>query len=679
MPPSEFEALVDGYMRYSMLLVLAWGVASVLVARRPRHRSAVRTRIRAAVLLAVLAAGWALIVARLVVTWRTGQYGWLFVADRVLVAHPVVILPALAVLALTVPPIVTTLRVPTVDRRRAMFAPRAVVPVYAVLAGAFVGPITGLVVTLAPPLLRPALVVYGVVALAVTGLWALQARRYRAVASGHPPAGRPWYARILRVAAVVVAVVAGSYGLVAWGMSGSRLPDTLSMGSAAHAAHAGTSVAALAGPRDAVPDRRFTLVAQPTRVRLASGRTIDAWTFNGQAPGPELRVRRGELVEVTVLNRLPDTGVAVHWHGVDVPNAEDGVPGVTQDAIPPGGRHVYRFRPDEEGTRWYHSHQQSSLQVKKGLFGALVIEPPGGPRDGALDVPLLHHHWYPGDPTDLDSAIAAFGVADRLDRRTVAPGTRVRVRLFNTDNMTHPFSVTGSPVRVTAIDGNAVRDPTPFTGRRLVIGAGGRYDVEFVMPDRPVRVTNLRDPDRGVLFSPDGTGTLAAEDPAAEFDPLTYGAPASTPFGPDSRFTQEQTMVLDNELGFYDGKFTFTWTTNGKVFPDVPVVRVREGDLVKLTFANRSHFDHPMHLHGHHVLVLSRGGEPVTGSPLWLDTVNVRVGEVWEVAFRADNPGIWMNHCHILDHAALGMMTHVEYEGVRTPYHVGHGTPNVPE
>jgi FtsP/CotA-like multicopper oxidase with cupredoxin domain len=86
-----------------------------------------------------------------------------------------------------------------------------------------------------------------------------------------------------------------------------------------------------------------------------------------------------------------------------------------------------------------------------------------------------------------------------------------------------------------------------------------------------------------------------------------------------------------------------------------------------------------MHLHGHHVLVLSKNGHPVTGSPLWMDTVTVRVGEVWEVAFRADNPGIWMDHCHIFEHAGEGMMFHVSYAGVTSPYQLGSGTPNTPE
>jgi FtsP/CotA-like multicopper oxidase with cupredoxin domain len=88
---------------------------------------------------------------------------------------------------------------------------------------------------------------------------------------------------------------------------------------------------------------------------------------------------------------------------------------------------------------------------------------------------------------------------------------------------------------------------------------------------------------------------------------------------------------------------------------------------------NRGSETHPMHPHGHRVLVESRNGEPTTGSPLWLDTFDVQPGEVWQVLLRADNPGIWMAHCHNLEHATQGMVVHLTYEGVSTPYELGGG------
>jgi FtsP/CotA-like multicopper oxidase with cupredoxin domain len=138
-------------------------------------------------------------------------------------------------------------------------------------------------------------------------------------------------------------------------------------------------------------------------------------------------------------------------------------------------------------------------------------------------------------------------------------------------------------------------------------------------------------------------------------------------------------MIFDNELGFYNGRFGTLRTINGAVHPNTAVQMVREGELIRLILINRSHVDHPMHLHGHHVLVLSRNGEAARGSPIWLDTVSVLPGETWEVAFRADNPGIWMDHCHNLEHVASGMMMHLAYEGITTPFEAGVATGNSPE
>ena len=159
--------------------------------------------------------------------------------------------------------------------------------------------------------------------------------------------------------------------------------------------------------RAGAPDARFELVAKSADVRLASGRTIRALTFNGASPGPELRVRQGDLVEVELANADVEQGVTIHWHGVDVPNAEDGVAGVTQDAVLPGERYIYRFRAEQVGTFWYHTHQVSSKEVRRGLFGVLVIEPRD---DAAAELDLVAAmHTFDGVPTINGS--------DELERR----------------------------------------------------------------------------------------------------------------------------------------------------------------------------------------------------------------------------------------------------------------------
>jgi FtsP/CotA-like multicopper oxidase with cupredoxin domain len=435
-----------------------------------------------------------------------------------------------------------------------------------------------------------------------------------------------------------------------------------------HAAHPHTGVDKLKGPPGA-PDARFTLVARRAKLSLHSGKTIDAWTFNGRLPGPELRVRQGDLVEATLVNEDIDDGVTIHWHGVDVPNAEDGVAGVTQDAVMPGERYVYRFRADQVGTFWYHSHQVSSKQVRRGLYGAFVIEPKRKPRE--LDLAVVAHDF---------SGATALGLDDGVQRRLTAPGTRVRLRLVNTNSAPERFYLNGTPFRVVAIDGTDLNAPTPIEGRQLVLGGGARYDVAFTMPKYSVRLGVDASPTALILQGDAEDPQIAATEARGEdFDPATYGAPKPSLLGSTTDFDRTFEVDIGKRIGFVKGRPGHHWALNGKLFPETPMYMVRRGDLVKMRIENSSGTVHPMHLHGHHLLVLSRNGKPTSGSPWWVDTLNVLSDEEYEVAFRADNPGIWMDHCHNLPHARDGLTAHVAYEGVVTPFRLGDDPGNHPE
>jgi FtsP/CotA-like multicopper oxidase with cupredoxin domain len=128
-----------------------------------------------------------------------------------------------------------------------------------------------------------------------------------------------------------------------------------------------------------------------------------------------------------------------------------------------------------------------------------------------------------------------------------------------------------------------------------------------------------------------------------------------------------------------DGRPGLWWTVNGRMFPDVPMFVVREGEVVRFRIVNETSEGHPMHLHGHHVVVLSRDGVAATGSPWWTDSLEVAAGETYEVGLLADNPGIWMDHCHNLPHATEGLMAHLAYEDVTTPFLVRGPHANHPE
>ncbi|MFF0269596.1 multicopper oxidase family protein [Kribbella sp. NPDC004536] len=422
----------------------------------------------------------------------------------------------------------------------------------------------------------------------------------------------------------------------------------------------GMSVADLTGPKTGTPDVNVTLIARNQKYQLASGETVDGYTVNGTSPGPLIRAKVGDLVQVTFVNESVKDGATLHWHGIDVPNAEDGVAGVTQDAVPVGGKHVYRFKAEQAGTYWYHSHQVSSDEVKGGLFGPVVIAP-ATPGEVIATI-----HTYDGKRT-----INGRSGAGRVD---VPAGTRARVRVINTDNAILRVGLVGTPYKVVAVDGADVHGPTPVSAA-YALPAGGRVDLEALVPAGGMRlVAGTSSLSLGIGPADPPTGDL----PADTVDLLNYGTPAPLGFDP-SKPNRTFDYRIGRSAGFLDGKPGLWWTINGHKFPDVPMFMVAEGDVVRMKISNTSGQSHPMHLHGHHAVVLSRNGVAATGSPWWTDTLEVGNKETYEIAFVANNPGLWMDHCHNLPHASQGLMTHLMYEGTTTPYRVGGTSHNKPE
>jgi FtsP/CotA-like multicopper oxidase with cupredoxin domain len=416
-------------------------------------------------------------------------------------------------------------------------------------------------------------------------------------------------------------------------------------------------------PADVVVD----LTARQGKVQLASGKTVEGYSLNDKSPGPLIEATVGQLVEVRLHNESVKGGVALHWHGVDVPNAEDGVAGITQDAVGVGEDHTYRWVAPDAGSYWYHSHQLSNEQVVGGLFGGIIVHPKQ--RESGVKEVFTMSHLYDDVPT-LDG---------RTGSRTFTarPGQRVRVRLVNTDNgVTNAWS--GTPFLVRAIDGVDVDEPTEVRDRSVVIPAGGRADLEVRVPTDGTAVRVAMTGDMSLVIGPAGSKAAPVEQPVGEVDLLKYGSPRDVGFDtarPDRKFEYS----VGRRPGFLDGKPGLWWSVNGKLYKDMPMFVVREGDVVKVRVSNHSGEAHPMHLHGHHAVVLARDGVKASGSPWWFDSLEVENGESFDVAFVADNPGLWMDHCHNLKHAREGLVTHLMYDGVTTPYRLGDDTGNTPE
>jgi len=467
-------------------------------------------------------------------------------------------------------------------------------------------------------------------------------------------------------------------GPLVWFWQASLMPETYSimdMGTletggpvaGPHAGHAGRGrgVESLTADPNRPADVSVTVTARKERFRLASGREVDGYTLNGESPGPTIHATAGQLVQVRLVNESVPDGMTLHWHGLDVPGAMDGVAGVTQDAVGIGEEFVYRFVADQVGTFWYHSHQVSHEQVRGGLLGALVVSPAHSVA-GVVDVVALSH---------LYGGVRTVNGVEKDVRVEVPPGRTARVRVVNSDNGPMSAWVAGAPFKVVAVDGVDVTGPTRVQDTSVLITAGGRADLEITMDRAPVRV-HVGGP-TGVVLGSGSYDAPSASRPGRTLDLLSYGTKVALPFDPeqaDRRFE----YTIAGRPGFIDGKPGLYWTVNGRMVPDIPMFMVAEGDVVRVSVANRTGEVHPMHLHGHHVLVLSRDGVPATGSPWWVDSLNVGGGESYEIAFVADNPGLWMLHCHMVEHDAHGMDMMVIYPNISTPYTIGPTSGNNP-
>lgn len=450
--------------------------------------------------------------------------------------------------------------------------------------------------------------------------------------------------------------------------------------------------------------REFTPTAKTAKHELKSGLKIDAWTFNGSVPGPQLRVNQGDRLRITLKNNLPEP-VSIHWHGMRVPNEMDGIPGVTQDAVQPGKSFVYDFVALDSGTYWYHSHQNGVEQVDKGLYGSIAVMPKVQTVKFDRDYTLVLDEWMAetskgggnnpqanmGGMSGMSGIGSAQGSnpeaammtmynvftingksAPAVPTLEVRKGERVKLRLVNAGYQTHLIHLHGHSFKVTETDGQPFKDPTVLKDTLVAVAPGERYDLEFTAENPGKWYLESHDEDpvaagmKVEIAYADAMNAAADATPVGGalpvFDLTRYGSPGPNAYTASTMYDVTYTMELGARMA-PGNAMKMEFTINGKAYPDTENVKVKKGDKVKVRFVNTSRFDHPMHLHGHFFQVLSRNGQPVSGTSVMKDTLNVRPGEEYEVAFLADAPGDWMFHCHDLHHASAGMVTRVIYDG----------------
>lgn len=381
--------------------------------------------------------------------------------------------------------------------------------------------------------------------------------------------------------------------------------------------------------------------------------------FNGTTPGPEIRVRQGEALDVRFENQTGEPS-AIHWHGVRLENAMDGVPGLTQDAVAHGDSFEYSFVAPDAGTFWYHSHHRSWEQVAKGLYGPLIVDETRPPVVDH-DITVMIDDWR----VEQDGSLAGgfgnmhdFSHAGRLgnqgealaSRSEVRMGDRVRLRMINAATArTFPMEIAGIEGRIVALDGMPLRYPEEIAD--IVLASAQRVDViAYVTGD--------------VMFNfPTADGHLElgrikavgenAFPLGGEVGPLPQPVLARPSDVPDRK------LSLNMQGGAMGGRHAGEdiWSFNGvSGMPQKPWATFRSGETVRIALVNETAFAHNIHLHGHHFFEISASGS--LGA--LRDTTLVNAGETRDIVCVFDNPGNWLLHCHTLGHQVSGMKTWVE-------------------
>jgi FtsP/CotA-like multicopper oxidase with cupredoxin domain len=419
-----------------------------------------------------------------------------------------------------------------------------------------------------------------------------------------------------------------------------------------------------------------TLTAAPARVPLFDGRPVDVWSYNGTVPGPILHVRLGDTLRATLENRLPQP-TTIHWHGVRLPNAMDGVPGVTQPAVAPGESFTYEFTPRDAGTFWFHPHLSASEQVERGLYGILIVDDPDPPpwhQDlvWVLDDFLIDEHGAIFGEFNTRHDLMHDGrwgnniVVNGQTRLTlsVKVGERIRLRLVNVANG-RIFVPDFGPLAPQAIAVDGMYATHPFAPTGFEMAPGNRLDLDITVPDS-LRGRTVEVIDRFLPTRPNHLADIVVADATSPTSTGAFPSPAHAgmpSWNDRAALPVCAEFALDARVG---GRFGIEWMLNGQAFdhaahahPMHPAATLPLGKVCKLRFVNQSYRLHPMHLHGHFFKLLSRGGVRVN-EPHWRDTVLLHAKETVEVALVPLEKGSWMLHCHILEHAESGMMTLVD-------------------
>ena len=417
------------------------------------------------------------------------------------------------------------------------------------------------------------------------------------------------------------------------------------------------------------------------------GRSLPMWTFAEGAWPPVIRLNLGDRLEATLENGLAraEESISIHWHGIRLPNDQDGVPYLVQAPVQPGESFHYSFIPPDAGTYWFHTHCNTVEQLGRGLQGILIVDgDTTEPYDS--DNVLLLRDWH----ADLETGqfnefftlrgAARAGTYGALRTANGATNPEIplpasgdcRLRLINTDpTRVMQIAVEDAEAAIVAIDGLAVQ---PFPLELWALGPAMRVDLVLRAPseEKFARLVDKSPPHRVELAHFVGKGVPSRK---TAFNPAPLRASRiPEPNLQDARrlnflfqasdtgnFISAAQDALGAALGSLCISSKIFWTINGRPWPDAdharlppPLAVLKRDQSYVFTLTNDTPFVHPIHIHGHTFKLLRSNMQ--SRPEHHTDTLLLLPKEQAEVAFVADNPGDWMLHCHVIEHQESGMM-----------------------
>lgn len=442
----------------------------------------------------------------------------------------------------------------------------------------------------------------------------------------------------------------------------------------------------------APPTTGVGLAASETNIDLG-GVKVNTWAYGNQVPAKEIRIKKGERLRADLTNAMPE-GVTVHWHGIALVNDMDGVPDLTQAAVPNGGKFTYDFVVPDAGTYWFHSHV--GTQLDRGLYGPLIIEDPGEKADYDDELVVVLDDWIDGTGTNPDQVLENLR---RTGMKPMAPGgpgvtpttpigadggdvtypyfvingrvpadpqvvdyragQRIRLRVINAGSDTaFRVAVPTATMKVIQTDGFPV---VPVQADSVILGMGERVDA-IITVNQSLPVVSVPEGKQGHAQLNMRVNNAPA---AVNVDDFVVSVRARAPLdtatlspAPDVTLpAKAPDQVFDAHLtGPVNG---YTWPLNGALYnPPNGGVAVKPNQRVRIRFINDSMMFHPFHLHGHTFQVMNSNTPKARK-----DTVLVPPKQTVEVDFDTNNPGKWISHCHNTYHLEAGMAFFIEYAG----------------